>query len=174
MVSCQDGVASDTGTELSKMEIFFPNDTETHGTPCETETHDIPSETEAVEVDGALSKTGTDDGTLAGSGMGRVIPTPVRPPLLRATPKSKGTPSAKTKLKVKTAAKTKAKKAEKSPKSTRKAKSKEVAKKPKTSPQQKATNRKSKDEIEKKLHSVSKLKHYTHTTGYSCANISNQ
>ena len=96
MVSCQDGVASDTGTELSKMEIFFPNDTENHGTPCETETHGTPSETEAVEVDGTLSKTGTDDGTLAGSGMGRAIPTPVRPMLMRATPKSKGTPSAKT------------------------------------------------------------------------------
>lgn len=167
-------MASDTGTELSKMEIFFPNDKENHEKMCETETHGTPSETEAVEVDGTLSKAGTDDGTLAGSGMGRLIPTPVRQPLLRATPKSKGTPSAKARSKVKTAAKTKAKKAEKSPKSTRKTKSKEVAKKPKTRPQQKATNRKPKDEIEKKLHSVSKLKHYTHTTGYSCANISNQ
>jgi hypothetical protein len=156
------------------MEIFFPNDTENHGTPCETETHGTPSETE-LKLMGRCPRQELMMGHwLAVAWVERAIPTPVRPMLMRATPKSKGTPSAKTKLKVKTAAKTKAKKAEKSPKSTRKTKNKEVAKKPKTSPQQKATNRKPKDEIEKKLHSVSKLKHYTHTTGYSSANISNQ
>ena len=123
-----------------------------------------PSKTgETIEVDGTPSKTDTAevDGTQADKR--RVIPTPVRPPLLKAHPKSKGTPSGKTKLKIKTAAKTKAKKkTEKSPKSTQKTKEK----KPKTSPPQKTAKPKQKDEIEKKLHSVSNR--IRNTLSHSC------